>query len=149
MEYKELSYDEIIPDLVKHIEAHYEETELYSDQIPLDPNYDLYKSLNDAGVLHFYGAYDGSDLIGYLICITHHKAHCKDALYSVADMIYVAPEHRHGVVAQNLLNHWEDSMREKDVSVLCINFKNHLVPNSLMDFLEFDNVETVFTKYIK
>ena len=149
MEYQEESFKDIITDVKFIVEDHYEETELYSDKIPLDPDYTHYENLYNMGVIRFFTAREGIHLKGYLVVGVSPKLHCKTHLYSVSDMIYVAPEFRKGDMAEELLKLWEKVMREEKVSVLAINFKHEMNPKNLMDHLEYDNVEVSYTKYIK
>ena len=149
MQYAVESYLEIIDEVKETVAEHYEETELYSKEIPLDPNYEMYQLLNAQGVAQYFTARLDGALKGYLLVFIEHKPHCQTALYSVADMIYVAPGFRRSGVAENLMEVWEAEMRKQGVSVLAISFKHEMNPRDMMDHLEYDSVETLYTKYIK
>ena len=93
------SYDEILDEINEIISDHYIETELYSTQIPLDPDYNMYSAGNEAGIIQFYTARDDLNLIGYVIVMLANKPHAKNCLYALCDMVYVHPEYRHTGVA--------------------------------------------------
>jgi len=149
MKYQEESYQDIVFDIKEILPQHYTETQLYSDKIQLDPAYDIYELLYLQGVARFFTCRDDDKLIAYIIVMVMMDSHSQGTLKATTDMIYVSPDHRHTTVAEELIQTAVDALEEDGVSVMLINFKSHNPCQSLMDKLEFDRVEVVYSKYLQ
>jgi len=150
MRYFEESYADIVDDMKENLLDHYNETQLYSDKIPMDPAYDLYELLYYQGAVRFFTCRDDDNkLIGYLIMFVNEGLHHKDVLKAQMDNMYVVPEHRHTEVAETLIQMAERTLKEDGVAVMQINFKTQMPCQNLMDKLGYYKVEVAYTKYIK
>ena len=148
--YSEESFLEVIDDIKPLVKDHSEEVDVYQEVVQFNPDYDTYEAMAEMGIIKFYTARaEDGELVGYSVMMVNQNPHYKDHLYGVNDIFYVHPDHRHTEVAPTLLKYTEDKMRELDVSVITMNMKTHQPFESLMDSLEWDKTEIVFTKLLK
>ena len=84
-------FDEAMPLL----RAHYREIAHHQD-IPLDPDFERYKHLEDLNVLRCYTARDDEDgrLLGYAVFIVSPNLHYRKSIQAMQDVLYVRPENR-------------------------------------------------------
>lgn len=82
--------DEIIP----HLEAHHEEA--IGDGRQLDPDFDRYLELDDAGAILLVTARYRGALVGYVLMFLAPNLHYRDRQYAISDLIYLDPKHRRG-----------------------------------------------------
>jgi len=146
--YQEELFGEMVEEMKPHLDQHYAETETYQDKVPLNPDYDAYQIMEDLGVLNVFTARDDGELIGYGITFMNMSPHSKEHLFATNDIIYVQKEYRHTEVAPELISGIENIMQQNDVSILTFHMKAHKPFESLLDSLGFDNIESVYSKYI-
>ena len=127
---------------------HWEEVAVYKDKIPLDPDWAFYEALSVAGLLGIYTVRLESELVGYFVVIAKSHPHYKGNVFAANDVIYLAPEHRKGLVGAKLISFAEKNLKERGVSVLVINTKVHRPFDPLLVRLGFDKVEHTYSKYI-
>lgn len=148
IEYNEEKFEEVIEELKPLLNDHYEEIAIYQDKIDLNPNYEMYKALEDLGNLHVLTARDEGRLVGYCVTFIQSHPHYIDHLFAANDILYIMPDYRHTELAPNMLNVLEEIMKEKEVSVMTFHMKTYKPFETLMDFLAFDKTEHLYTKYI-
>ena len=147
--FEEEKFEYIIDEMKPLLEKHYDEIAMYKDQISLNPNYDLYKIMDDTGSLHILAARDGTVLVGYCVTFINYHPHYKDHVYAVNDVIYIDPGYRHTSVAPEMVSELERLMMEKGVSVMTFHMKTYKPFESLMEMMGFDKAEYMYSKYIK
>jgi GNAT superfamily N-acetyltransferase len=83
-------FEEIAPLLKKH----WEEIAHYKD-IPLEPDFDLYKRIEDTGGLRAFTARDEAGaVVGYAVFFLKTNPHYKSSLQAVQDVIFIDKERR-------------------------------------------------------
>lgn len=77
------------------LKEHWGEIAHYKD-IPLDPNYDEYINLENAGIVRCFVARSGRDnsMVGYGVYFVRHNLHYRNSLQAVQDIIFIKKEHR-------------------------------------------------------
>lgn len=146
--YQEESYEQVVEEIQPLIFAHWEEIASCKDKIKLNPDFNMYKILNDAGVLRIFTVRDVGRLVGYFIVICQPHLHYSDHVYAMNDIIYIDPEYRGTTIAFKLLRSVEKRLKKDGVSVLMINMKVHAPFDRLLEKLQFSNTERVYSKYI-
>lgn len=150
--YQTERYTDVIEELKPMLEDHYEEVALYKDKIKLNPNYDLYEQMDQMGAIHIYTARDteaNNALIGYVVTFVQLHPHYSDTVYAVNDVVYVADAYRHTEVAPEMIIRLEHEMLDRGASVMTFHMKTYKPFKTLMDSLGFDEVEYMYSKYIK
>ena len=136
--------DEIQPLL----EMHWEQIALNKDKIKLNPAWDQYITLNENGVLFAYIARDKGILVGYFIVIVMDSLHYVDHKFATCDIIFVHPDHRKGMVGYKLIRFAEEHLKKLGVSCIHINTKIHAPFDKLLEKMQYNCIERIFSKYI-
>lgn len=136
------------PDAQKLLEAHWEEIALNKGKIALNPDWEAYEALESSGKLKIFTARDDDRLIGYFVVIVGVNLHYKDHVFAVNDILYLDKEYRKGRTGLKLIKFAEKCLKEDGVSVLSINTKVHKPFDSLMEYMGFNLIERVYSKYI-
>lgn len=128
------------------LHAQYAELATYRD-IPLDPDVEAYCRLEDQGLLRCYTARIGSQLIGYAVFLVGPSLHYRGSVQARADVVYVAPAHRHTRVGFKLLVHADMALREEGVQVVCHHVKlSHPELGHLLLAIGYQPIETMFAR---
>ena len=130
------------------LETHWQEIALNKDRVKLNPNWDAYYDLEAVGKMKVFTARKSGELIGYFVVVVDRHIHYKDHLFATNDILYLSPEYRKGFTGIKLIKFAEKCLKEDGVSVLIINTKVHKPFDKLMEFLKFNNIERVYSKYI-
>lgn len=148
MRFQEESYTNIKDDIKDLLKSHWEEVELYQDDIEMNPDWDQYFKLSCLGVLRIYTARDEDRLVGYCILLVNNSLHYKDRLLASCDLLYVKPEARKGLVGYNLIKYAEEKLKQIGVSVVQINTKTYAPFDKLLERMDFSLIERSYSKYI-
>jgi len=146
--YKEESYDNVIGEIKPLFDLHYDEIANDKDVIKLNPDYDTYKRLCDAGMIKIITARDDDKLIGYCVCIIKYHLHYKDSLTALNDIFYIAKEYRKGLIGVKLFIKTEEILKKYGVQRVAMNTKTHHDVGVIFDRLGYKETERVFTKII-
>lgn len=107
---RERAHD-VIPEMLPLFEKHYKEIARYKD-IPLDPDLDLYRKMEDSGVLRVFTARDAQGVLsGYAVYFIKHNPHYKSSLMAVQDILFIDPDKR-GTGTKLIL--WCDAELQKE-----------------------------------
>lgn len=112
------TFERVIHDIKPLLERHWQEIAVYPD-IPLDPDYEIYKKLCDLGICEIYTARQDGKLVGYAIYM-FRRSHPHYARHGWAnsDIVMVMPEHRNARVATGLYDLIESDMGAKGIHVI-------------------------------
>lgn len=85
----------VLSEITPLLEKHWDEIAHFRD-IPLNPDYETYFKMDDAGLLRVFTARDEAtkELIGYAIFFIKHNLHYKDSLQALQDVLFVDPTRR-------------------------------------------------------
>lgn len=147
--YQVESFSDILEELKPFLQLHWEEVALYQDKIPLDPDYDKYIELNEAGIARVVTARDSDKLIGYFISIIQPHMHYQKDVYAVNDILYLDEAYRGSDTAVGMFMFAEEDLKALGVSVLIISMKVAKPFDSLCESLGHTCVERTYSKYIK
>jgi len=130
------------------LKEHWEEIALNKIKIRLNPDWDAYESLEQQGKLKIFTARDEETLVGYFVVLMGVNLHYKDHIFAANDVIYLSAKHRKGLTGVKLIKFAETCLKQDGVSVLSINTKVHRPFDKIMDYLNFNLIERVYSKYI-
>ncbi len=142
-------YDEVIEELRPIFADHWKEVALYQDKIPLSPDSDKYREMEKSGNLHIVTARDGEKLIGYFVSFISYHPHYKETLFANNDILYLHPEYRGADTALGMFIYAEECLADLGVEVLMLHMKTAKPFDALCEALEYENVERLYSKYIK
>ncbi len=130
---KELLF-EVLPDIEPLLAMHYEELTLNKARIVLNPMWEKYALLEQAGVLNIYTARQKGKLIGYSWFFINQHMHYADLTVAVNDVLFLHPDHRTGRTGIRLIQYCEREL-EKQLGKFKMVWHAKLV-NDLADILK-------------
>jgi GNAT superfamily N-acetyltransferase len=130
------------------LEKHWEEIALNKDTIKLNPDWDAYADLEDAGILKIFTARSDGNLIGYFVVFVRSHIHYKDNLFAYNDILYLDKDYRKGFTGAKLMKFAEKCLKEDGVSVLVVNTKRHKPFDVLLSWLGYKHIENIYSKVL-
>jgi len=149
IEYKQEFLSTIEADIKNLLVDHWEEIALNKENIKLNPNWEAYYEIESKGKLSFFSVRDNGVLVGYFVAFVDNNIHYQDHVFATNDVIFIDKKYRKSSVGANLIRFAEECLRDDGVSVLVINTKIHQPFDELLDHLGFNNIERVYSKYLK
>ena len=94
------------------------EEESRVEEAPLaNPNIEVYKTLEDSGMLTISGLYQQKELLGFCIITYAYLTHSNSTI-AIVDSFFVHPEFRKYGMGKKLLNYAEKTAQEKGALVI-------------------------------
>lgn len=144
--------DEIKPLLA----IHHAENGNFQEDVPLAPNWDAYKRLDDLDALEVLCVRNGDNkLVGYYVSNVLCHPHYQNTLYSFIDVYFLLPEYRNATNGIRMFEAYEASMRArmvkegKDKIVLIGRWRLNRGKPRLMEAMGWMPVEMCYTKLLK
>jgi len=131
-------------DIIPLLEKHWEEVALNKEKIKLNPDWDAYANLEDAGILKIFTARDDRKLVGYFVVFVKSHIHYKDHLFCYNDVIFVDEEYRKGFTSPRLIKFAEKCLKADGVEVMIVNTKRHKPFDSLLVWLGYKHIENLY-----
>ena len=112
--YQVEKYSDCVEELKQLYPEHYEELSV-TKSIPLEPNYEVYKNIEDIGILKVVTCRNDEDLIGYILFIVTPHLHYKSCITAVEDIYFVRKDYRKGRTGIKLFQFAEKYLKEQGV----------------------------------
>jgi L-amino acid N-acyltransferase YncA len=135
-------------ELLSIVYEHWKEIALDQERIPLDPDSNYYKTLDEQGVLHIVTARDEGKLVGYYVSLVRTHPHYQGTLFGLVDLYFILPEYRLAHTGLELFKAMEQSLKERGVKSLISTTKAHYNLTPLFKRLDWEPVGTLFQKWI-
>ena len=129
------------------LDEHHKEVAMYQDKIDLAVDWEKYAAMADIDTIRIYTWREEDELVGYNVFFLSPHPHYVDHEFAVNDILYVHPDHR-GVNVATFLNHCEEQLVSEGASVVTYHMKEQKPFHELMQWLEYDHAEHVYTKYV-
>jgi GNAT superfamily N-acetyltransferase len=142
-------YYQVSEDIKELIKLHYEEIAVNKDVIPLDPDWDRYKALDDSGLIMTVTARDEGKLIGYAIFFVTSHLHYKSTVYANNDLLYLHPDYRKGLVGVRLITISEGFLKQRGVTKIMWHIKFNKDFSRLLHHLGYVDEDIIVGKIIK
>lgn len=140
--------DQVLDDMTWLWEVHWEEIALDKAKVPLNPDLDTFRLLEEAGLLLIVTARDGEKMVGYHVTIVRPHLHYKHSLTAYADMYFIHPDYRQGMTGVRLFKYLEGVLRERGVDRIYQGTKTHKDMGRLFERLGYKETERLFVKWI-
>ena len=134
--------DEVAPLICRH----WEHIALDKDTIPLKPDWDVYKNLQDLGKLNITTAREAGELVGYAVYIVAQSLHYSEEVFADADIFWLSPEHRKGTAGMRLFKHAEASLKDSGVTKVFNKVKLHFDVGRVFERMGYQPIERVYAK---
>ncbi len=146
------AHQEKIADRIEEIQvllpAHYKELALNQDQVPLDPQYDIYLRREAAGEVIFTVLRENGIMIGYFIGFIAPGLHYKTCLTCTMDIFYVQQDKRQQGAGFALFAEVEKELRRRGVDRWFMGSKMHKDASYLFEKIGATQVETYYSKWL-
>lgn len=146
--YQQESLVTVKADIIPLLGKHWEEVALNKEKIKLNPDWDAYANLEDAGVLKIFTARADGKLIGYFVVFVKSHIHYKDHLFCYNDLIFIDEEYRKGFTSPRLIKFAEKCLKADGVEVMIVNTKMHKPFDSLLVWLGYKHIENLYSKVL-
>jgi GNAT superfamily N-acetyltransferase len=145
--YEDVNGLDFLYELEQIFPEHYEELCVTKD-FPLDPDYDAYRRLAQAGMLRCITCRMGGDLIGYIVFTIQPHLHYRSCKTAFEDIYYVKKEFRKGRIGIKLFQYAEKVLKEHGVNRIIMHTKIHLDNSRLFEYLGYKHTDKLYTKLL-
>jgi len=142
------SFEQTLPELLPLLPIHYAELALNQDQVPLDPQYDLYIERERLGQVLMVTLREGGTLVGYFIGFVAPGLHYKSCLTCTMDIFYVHPDKRGGRAGITLFKAVEAELNRRGAKRWLVGSKCHMDASWLFEHLGFERIEVYYSKML-
>ena len=149
MNYQQEFLSQVENDILVLIDLHYKEIALNQSKVKLNPDWDVYRALENEGKLRIFTARDNDTLVGYFVVVVGVNMHYKDHTFACNDIIYLHKDYRKGFAGIKLIKFAKKCLTEDGVSVLTINTKVHQPFDRVLERLGFNLIERVYSSYLQ
>lgn len=127
------------------LERHWAEISHYPD-IPVSVNWDFYEMADEMGKLRIFTVRIDGELVGYAVFMTNFNPHYMSSFQGVQDVLWLAPEHRRGLLGYRLIKYAEETLTA-ECQVLYHHQKiAHPALGRLLKMMGYEPVEVIWTK---
>jgi GNAT superfamily N-acetyltransferase len=131
------------------IKQHYDEIALNKDIIKLNPDWEGYARLDNINALRVYTARKNDELVGYFVVIVSKSLHYRDHLFANNDIIFLAKSARKGLTGVKLIKYAIESLAAEGITKLHINTKAHQPFDAILERLNFEEIERVYSLVLR
>jgi len=145
--YEDVDAFGFLPEFERLLPLHYEELSV-TKEFPLEPDYEGYRRVAQAGMLRCITCRADGELIGYIIFFVSPHLHYKSCVTATEDIYFVRKEYRKGRIGIRLFQYAEDALKRRGVQRIVVNTKIHLDNSRLFEYLGYKITDKVFTKML-
>ena len=146
LKYQQEFLDTFIPEVLELAEKDWAEVQHDNIAVKLNPDWDIYKSLEKQGSLYVFTCRDDNKLVGYFTALIVPNLHSKGSFKVMNDAIFLDKPYRKGFAGVRLIKFAEDCIKQDGHSTLLINTTELNPIDKLMDRLGYTKVVTSFEK---
>ena len=136
---------------------HWDEIALNKNKVPLDPDWDYYFQLENAGAFQAIGALDeNGTIVGYSSYFMQRNPHYKSLCMAIGDIFYLDPAYRKGWAGVGLLSAAEKHLyqvfrEQRDEASLYVVHKEkvHFPIGSVLTRLRYKLIEHYYAKLLE
>lgn len=127
---------------------HYQELALNKNEVPLDPQYEIYTARNNAGELMICTVREDGELIGYFIGFVAPGLHYKTCLTLTMDILYVHPERRKHGAGKILFEAVRKEALRRGVQRWFVGTKVHMDIGPFLETMGFELCERTYSAWL-
>jgi len=131
------------------LEEHWKEIALNKEIIKLNPDWDGYARLDNVNALRIYTARKDDKLMGYFVVIVSKSLHYRDHLFANNDIIFLTKAASKGLTGVKLIKFAIDSLAAESITKLHINTKAHQPFDAILERLNFEEIERVYSLVLR
>jgi GNAT superfamily N-acetyltransferase len=142
------SLTEILHEIKSLLPLHWDELALNKDKVPLDPQFDIYLRRDAVGEVMLVTARRDGEVVGYFIGFVAPGLHYKTCLTLIMDIFFIRPDARNGFAGVKLFKAVEKEAIRRGVQRIFVGSKMHKDASALFERLEYQPIETFYSKWI-
>jgi len=146
MEFAVENLSDVIDECADVIYNHWEDIALNKDTIALDPDWDAYKKLSDAGVLLIVTSRYNKQLVGYSVYLIGESLHYKGLKIAESDIFWLDKEYRKGMTGIKMMKFAEKALKDVDVDRVMSKIKIHKDVSPVFERLGYTAIEKIYSK---
>ena len=136
-----------VEELKKLFPAHYDELCVTKD-FPLQPDYEAYKRLGEAGMLRCINCRIDGEIVGYIVFVIQPHLHYMSCMTAFEDIYFIKKEYRKGRIGIKLFQYAEKVLKGIGVNRIIMHTKVHLDHSRLFEYLGYKHTDKLFTKLL-
>jgi GNAT superfamily N-acetyltransferase len=137
--------DQFIPDAAPLLAVHFQEIAHFQD-IKLNPQFDIYRQMDQMGVLRVFTLRDRGVLRGYAIFMVRENLHYGDSLQAVQDVLYLDAPLRKQMLGARLIQWCDEELKREGVQVVYHHVKRAFNFGPLLARLGYEEVESIWSR---
>lgn len=145
--YEDVNGLDFLDELEQVFPEHYEEL-CVTKEFPLEPDYEAYRRIGQAGMLRTVTCRADGVLVGYIVFIVSPHLHYKSCATAIEDIYFVKKEYRKGRVGIRLFQYAEKVLKDRGVKRIVMHTKVHLDNSKLFEYLGYKWTDKVFSKML-
>jgi len=146
LDIRESTVDEMLREAPKLFQDHWDEIALNKDVMVLKPNEPVYRAMEREGQLLILGAYKGGELIGYSVNFLVRHPHYADLQVCQNDLLFIAREHRAGVLGVRLIRVTESAAKARGAQLMLWHAKEGSALAKIMPRMGCKVQDIIFSK---
>ena len=145
--YEDVDILKFLYELEQLLPKHYEEL-CVTKEYQVEPDYEAYKKLADAGMLRAITCRVDGNLVGYIIFMVQPHLHYKSCKTAYEDIYFVAKDYRKGRLVIKLFQYAEEVLKGHGVNRIILHTKVHLDNSRLFEYRGYNMTDKVYTKLL-
>jgi len=148
--FQEEKFEHVVDDCMQLVIDHWEDVALNKNDTPLDPNWEGYAQIFDAGIGHIMTARtEEGKLVGYSVCTMVPHLRYKSVKWAEGDIFFLHPDYRKGREGIRLLKAAEHMMKALGAEKLYQKIKLHKDVGKVFEHMGYHAIERVYVKDLK
>lgn len=136
--------DQFIAEVLPLLKMHYEEIDHYKD-IPLDPDFEVYKSLDKSGWLrNFVSRDEEGKIIGYCVYYVKNSMHYKTSIQAIHDVLFIDPSKRG--FGKKFISWCDEQLKSEGVQVVYQHIKAAHNIGPMLERMGYELIDLVYGK---
>lgn len=128
---------------------HWAELALDKDEVPLDPQYDIYLNRDMDGQVMFIAGREFGKLVAYFVGFVAPGLHYRTCLTLTEDIFWIHPAYRGQGAGSNMFKAVEAEARRRGVQRMFVGSKLHKDASWLFEKLGYIEVERYYSKFFE
>jgi GNAT superfamily N-acetyltransferase len=132
----------------KLLREHWDEVALNKHLMVLNPDWEQYQKMCDAGVLLSLAAYDNGELVGYSINVVTNHPHYKHLMVLRNDLLFVSKQYRNSSIGMRLMSETEEKAKSRGVKLVLWHAKQGTALDYLLSRRGYMTQDIIYSKEI-
>jgi predicted GNAT superfamily acetyltransferase len=137
-----------IDELKELFQEHRQELATGEEYMTVKIKDDVYKLMEDKGVMFSLALYDDDKIVGYSIAVMYHNLHSADLLMSQADVLFVQQKYRKTKWGLKLIQETERMSKERGAKVIIWHGQPDTPFSNLMPRIGYKLQNVMFSKVL-